>query len=74
MKEKESVPETFCILNHLTRLVAREDFIKSSRRESFKFCITNLYGEETNRKTSLDNHHAVMLLLSLNNMYFYHQT
>ena len=31
----ESVPE-MSFLNHLTRLVAREGFIKSCRRESFK--------------------------------------
>jgi hypothetical protein len=34
----ESVPETLYILNHLTRLEVREDFIKSCRRESYKFC------------------------------------
>ena len=32
-----SVPETSCILNHLTRLEARESFIQSCRREIFKF-------------------------------------
>jgi hypothetical protein len=32
----EPVPETLYLLNHLTRLMAREDYIKSCRRESFK--------------------------------------
>jgi hypothetical protein len=32
----EPVPETLYLLNHLRRLMAREDYIKSCRRESFK--------------------------------------
>jgi hypothetical protein len=36
MMGTETVPETSCFLNILTRLIAREDFITSCRRESFK--------------------------------------
>jgi hypothetical protein len=36
MMGTDLVPETSCILNHLTRLEARESFIESCRRESFK--------------------------------------
>jgi hypothetical protein len=36
MMGMESVPETLNFLNHLIQLVARENLIKSCRRESFK--------------------------------------
>jgi hypothetical protein len=36
MMGTEWFPETLCFLSELTRLTAREDFITSCRRESFK--------------------------------------
>jgi hypothetical protein len=36
MMGTERFPETLCFLSELTRLTAREDFITSCRRESFK--------------------------------------
>jgi hypothetical protein len=36
MMGTEWFPETWCFLSELTRLTAREDFITSCRRESFK--------------------------------------
>jgi hypothetical protein len=32
-------PQTFVIFNQLTQLIAREDFINISRRESFKLYV-----------------------------------
>jgi hypothetical protein len=40
MMGTEWFPETLCFLSELTRLTAREDFITSCRRESFKSHIT----------------------------------
>jgi hypothetical protein len=39
--------------SQLTRLTAREDFITSCRRESFKSHITHLYGENVNQEIKL---------------------
>jgi hypothetical protein len=36
MMGTEWFPETLCFLSELARLTAREDFITSCRRESFK--------------------------------------
>jgi replication fork clamp-binding protein CrfC len=41
MMGTERFPETLCLISELTRLTAREDFIATCRRESFKSHITN---------------------------------
>jgi hypothetical protein len=51
--EMEQVPEMLYLLNHLTWLIAQEDYIKSCRPESFKTYIMHLYGEDINRKIRL---------------------
>ena len=41
------------ILNHLTWLISREDYIKSCRCESFKTYIMHLYREDINQKITV---------------------
>jgi hypothetical protein len=41
--------ETSVYYVHLTRLIAREDFIKFTRRESAKTYIVNRYGKATHQ-------------------------
>jgi hypothetical protein len=43
MMETEMVLEMSVIFNYLTLLIAREDFVKFSRRESFRSCHKHAY-------------------------------
>jgi hypothetical protein len=43
MMETEMVPETLVTFKQLTRLIAGEDFINFSRRESFESCMKILW-------------------------------